>query len=487
MLKPVGFLICVLFASSLDAIDSLPTEPVSIGHEPQFVFDNWIVDNHFALKYKTQTVERVFHQPEKFSGNPVIADRGGYLIVQRDEATGKFQLWYQDSTIPAEKGESGKKALAYVESDDGAHWKLPEFNQFEWRGTNQNNIVYRGFKQRGVGGPNLVLAPDKDRQGYRYLLSYTGAGGLRLVGSHDGIHWNSASDTAIAHMHSDTQNAVVYDPRRAEYVFYGRAKHIYRTFRGDVIDTGASRRVARMSHPQLWEKWPSRPQQILIPDELDAKERYHFFYGMPTVYQHGLYWGFLEPFRMNTLIHTELAWSRDGVQFQRLPWRPKLIDLGPDGAWDDSMVFACSHWIEVGDEWWIYYAGWDGPHESRERTPGIGLCKVRKEGLISLHGPQGGGVVVTRSLVWPGGDLMLNADASKGELQVRVSDENRKPIAGFDYGDATALTENSVAHSFRWKEKSLHELKGKSIRLEIFLRDADLYTFRAQAETAVTR
>lgn len=85
------------------------------------------------------------------------------------------------------------------------------------------------------------------------------------------------------------------------------------------------------------------------------------------------------PFKLNTDVHTELAFSRDGIHFERLHSRPKLIELGKGGQWDDGMVFAGPDWIEVGNEWWIYYAGWDGPHESKERQPGMGWSSCARK------------------------------------------------------------------------------------------------------------
>lgn len=168
--------------------------------------------------------------------------------------------------------------------------------------------------------------------------------------------------------------------------------------------------------------------------------------------------------RGNNGIH--VAGSQDGIHW----------DLASDG-----MVFGSPDWIEVGNEWWIYYAGWDGPHGIPEREGSIGLAKLRKEGFISLHGPKGGGVVCTRQLRWPGGDLIVNAAAHAGEMKVRVSDEFRKPIAGFDYDDMPAFAGDSVAEKVKWRGRSLNDLKGRVLRLEFQLRDADLYTFRAAA------
>lgn len=475
---------CVVLLSAGSAIaEPLPSEPVDIGMEPQFLFDRHVVDNHWAIKYKNETVRRVFHQPAKYEQNPLIASDGGYACVLKDEHDGLFRMWYQTWVASPEKGKSGKYAIAYAESKDGISWTLPNLGLHEWQGSKDNNVVWTGLTGRRGSQVFLLDVPEKDRRGYRYLMLY-GGGSSHLIGSHDGIHWDKESDTAVTEMHSDTQNAIVYDPRRGEYVMFCRAKHIYRTFRGAILDTGASRRVARMASKELWTLWDSQPQNILIPDELDAdRGDFNFFYGMPTRYHAGIYWGFLWPFKMNSDIHTELAWSRDGITFHRLPSRPKLVERGPEGTWDDGMVFGSPFWVEVGDQWWIYYSGWDGPHGTKDRTPGIGLARLRKEGFISMRGPANGAVLCTRKIVWPGGKLVVNADAHEGELRVRVSDENRKVLPGFDYADCVPFDGDSVAHEVSWQNSSIEPLAGEVIRLEIFLKNADIYTFRAAGES----
>lgn len=494
---------------------SIPSEPVAIGTEPQFVFDNYIVDNHWAIKYKRQAVERVFHQPQKHAANPVMTGHlPSYLWVVRDEEADRFRMYYQanfriggpglkdesQETLPGAAGGKveGRKfrtRIAYAESKDGVNWERPELNLFPGLEDDAGNVViaWPGRPEIESCAPCLFEVPERDRRGYRYLMSYRAKGkgssdvaGIRLVGSHDGIHWDAAGDTMIAHLHSDHPNTVSYDPRHDEYVIFCRAKHIYRAFGEEMLDTGASRRVARMSSKTLWTDWMEQtaPQTILIPDEKDSETYFSFFYGMPTRYFAGIYWGFLEPFRMNDYIYTEIAWSRDGMDFDRLPARPKLIEYGEEGSWDDEMILASPGWVEVGDQWYFYYTGWDGPHGTPDRTGGVGLAALRKEGLVSMRGPQGGGVVATRTLVWPGGGLFLNADAGEGEgeVKVRVSDAKRKVLEGFNYDDCEVFRGDSTAHEVRWKDASIGSLKGEVIRLEIYLRDADLYTFRAGGE-----
>jgi len=467
-----------------------PADPVEIGSTPQFFIDDHIVDNRWALKQKKEAVLRVFHAPVKHAGNPLFTGEAGYVSVARDEQAGLFRMWYQThawmGTGPEDEARTFY-AIAYAESKDGIQWELPKLGLHEWQGTKDNNIVYKGFQDSRASGPQILQLPEADRRGHKYVLTYRtaaakrGNNGIRLVGSQDGIHWDESSDTLICQLPSDTLNSIVHDSARNEYVMFCRPKNRYRLFKGDIIETGESRRIARLSNPKLWEEWKAVPQAILTPDEIDARESFNAFYGMPARYHAGIYWGALWCFRFNDHIFTELAFSRDGFQFDRLPDRPKMIPLGEEGTWDDSMTFGSMDWVEVDDEWWFYYAGWDGDHGGKDRKAGMGLAKLRKEGLISLHGPAGGGVVVTRRIQWPGGKLVINADAAKGELKVRVSDATRKVLPGFDYTDCEPFTGNATAHEVSWRGQSPDSLAGKELRFEFYLRNADLYTFRADA------
>jgi len=461
---------------------AIPDEPLVIGAAPQYVHDRHVVDNHWGIKFKREGMQRVLHQPRKHDANPVL-NAGGYCNAVYDDKAGVYRLWYQTHN-PDWRSMPGhaKYAVAYAESPDGLNWTQPSLGLHEWRGSTDNNIVWMGANGAGAKTGLVLDLPDDAKRGHRYVMSYSGTDGMHLIGSDDGIHWKPESDLIIKHRyHSDTYNNIVFDPDRQRFIMYCRARHMYRHMKGEMIDTGASRRIAAMTNDTLWSPWTQDPRTIMVADEIDLARDYTLLYGMTVTRRGPLYLGLLWPFKLNTDIHTELVTSRDGLDFQRLPGRPPLIPLGPDGAWDDGMTFG-TQWIEQGNEWWLYYSAFDGPHESRERQAGIGLARVRKDGFLSMRGPaNGGGVVCTRTLVWPGGDLVLNADAAshEGRLTVRVSGPHRELIDGYDHGDMQPLTGNSTDARVRWGDRGLDELKGQTIRLEFFLEAADLFTFRA--------
>jgi hypothetical protein len=476
-----------------------PDAPLEIGRQPQFFVDDAVVDNRWAIQYENGSKEmvlRVLHPPRKDERNPLLApplgpdpslpQHGfGCVNVVRDASSNLFRMWYQWSVPVPDERQVYRSVVGYAESSDGLRWKTPALGVIDIGGSKQNNAVWAGATGKRADAPQIIELPEPARRGYRYVMLYLD-GGLHVVGSHDGIHWDASSNVPISGMHSDTANTIVYDPARREYLMYCRARDRYRTRRGDVLDVGESRRVARMASSELWTEWKEAPRNILLPDELDAARGYTAFYGMSVQLHAGIYWGFLQLFRWNTEIAAELVWSRDGLRFDRLPDRPKVLEPGPGDAWDSGMVAAANQWVEVGDEWWLYYSGWDGPHGAEEnrrrgrwRVGRIGLTRVRKEGFVSMRGPEHGGVIATRTLRWPDAELEVNADASRGELKVRVSDERRQVIPGFDFADCKAFRGDSIAHRVSWGARSMKELAGRVVRLEVFLKSADIFTFRA--------
>ena len=478
---PRALLAALSVAVTLNAATSLPPEPVEIGFEPQLLVDDYLVANRWAVRFKNEEVVHRFHTPARHSANPLMSGDCGYVNVVRDEEAGRFRMWYQTWCAQwRDNPKHPKYAVAYAESEAGLTWRRPELGLFEWKGSKQNNVCWLGDRVGGASGASIVHAPVEHRRGFKYLLLYSTSNGLNLVGSRDGIHWDAESVTRIKYLHSDTMNNVVYDPKRDRFIAYCRPRYVFRGWI-DPRDTGATRRVAYLTSKELWTLWEADPTTTLIPDRLDTDQDFNFFYGMPVTHYGGVFLGCLWPFKLNTDIYTELVISRDGVSFDRLPGRPRLLDLGEPGAWDDGMVFG-TRWVEVGREWWLYYAGHDGPHGSKTRAAGIGLATIRKEGFVSLHGPaQDGGMVCTRVLHWPGGDLVINAETGgkSGRLCVRVLTPHREVVDGFSYAACGDLSGDSTGHRVTWAGRSMHELVGQDLRLEFFLEDADLYSFRA--------
>jgi hypothetical protein len=459
---------------------------IEIGHEPQTFVDDYLVDNFWGIDFARETVTWAFHQPRRNPINPVIKKDGGFVSVVYDKEAAIFRMVYEDFWILSREPFKYTYAIAYAESSDGINWKLPRIGKYKFKGSMDNNIVLTGPVGGMAGCPYLLDLPEDQRRGYKYIMLYrTTPQGMYLIGSNDCINWDPASKFRMTTNYApDTLNSIVWDPKSKMYTAYTRATNIYGgEEKGTqvVAEHGNRRKIAILQHDDLWSQWPIFPENILLPDAEDVGRGHWKFYGMPSQYYAGVYFGFLWPYsKITEKVYTELVTSRDGRNFKRFPGRPSLIDLGVDGSWDHGMIFASPNWLEVGDEWWIYYMGSNENHASKNNTYGIGLMRVRKEGFISLRSPAGGGKIVTRLMRWPGGKLFINADAGTDGLTVKVTGFDRKPVNGFDSEPSISVTGDSVRHEVKWKNGDMHTLKGKDIRLEFFLKSSgDIYSFRA--------
>ncbi len=63
MRRPLLLLAATALTLSIASAEPFPTEPLEIGHEPQFVFDLHVVDTTWALKLKGEPMRRVLHRP----------------------------------------------------------------------------------------------------------------------------------------------------------------------------------------------------------------------------------------------------------------------------------------------------------------------------------------------------------------------------------------------------------------------------------------
>ena len=85
--------------------------------------------------------------------------------------------------------------------------------------------------------------------------------------------------------------------------------------------------------------------------------------------------------------------------------------------------------------------------------------------------------MVTRAFTCPGGRLVVNADATSGELQVRLTDYERLPLSDFTEPSQT-ITGDNVRHEICWEGLQTTDLKGRELRLEFAMKGVvDLYSF----------
>ena len=478
--------------------DSGQLDPVALREvrrgTPQLFVDDFLIENRFDRHFLSANVPHVAHTPAR--GEPLVwpdkpweAEQGcGYPGVVFDPQTQLFRLYY---TIyhNINKGKSNypdSYFLCYAQSADGLVWEKPNLGLFPWGDQTNTNIVLQGKREVHTANvhvasgdadrvKNIGIVPAQFLNGHRMVMYYCDAGHY-LATSEDGIHWQEQAYQLIDHR-IDCFHNILYDEQRQEFVSFLRNKLIFGGLRVAPDLQGNTRAISRLASRALWARWDSIPTSVLIPDQGDAKR----FYSMSTFRYGDIYWGLLHHFDENPqTLEVELVFSRDGIDWQRLPDRPRLIPVGAPGRWDGGMIMAADRLIECGDEWRIYYSGADHYHDAAPTPRAIGVARLRKEGFVSLRAGAQESYLVTHPFHWPGGRLLINANAAAGRVQVQITDLRRQLIAGFDYEDGHAFNGDAVHHPVAWRGADIAALEGDLIRLEFKFKNADLFAFEAR-------
>ena len=175
-------------------------------------------------------------------------------------------------------------------------------------------------------------------------------------------------------------------------------------------------------------------------------------------------------------VHCRLAWSKDvltgwgWVEADGLTGRD-LIPLGRMGAagsaenaFDSHLCFA-SRPVRAPEGERIYYAGSNGKHSGSKphRNASVGLATLRTDGFAAMRGT---GRLTTVALRCTGQTLLLTADVlGAGSVVVNGS---------------TAVAGNVTAARVQGLDLSAHV--GKTVVLELVLRDAMVYTLGFSAQ-----
>jgi hypothetical protein len=105
----------------------------------------------------------------------------------------------------------------------------------------------------------------------------------------------------------------------------------------------------------------------------------------------------------------------------------------------------------------------------------LGFLRVLRDDLPADEG----GVLRTRLFKWDADHITVNANVN-GELRVRLLAESHLPLRGFFWSDCDPITGDLLAHPVRWDGVTA-SLKGKRVRLEFSLSDAEVYGFETES------
>jgi len=329
--------------------------------------------------------------------------------------------------------------------------------------------------------------------------------------SADGIHWKGYNDgESVTGRAADTQNQILWDPVAGRYLLITRTD-LGAT--GGKAEERATRIMAHnkgndlLAHPAAWEtiatiavddpegeKTPAGVA-VLQMESMTVWVYENVYFGLMHVVTLGNLTGatgdkekvaYPDKRHETDVIDFYIGTSRDGINFDK-SWiyaREPFVERGADGQFDKSMVHPASEIVNHGDEHRIYYGGIYSQHHAPDaaKTKGgkIGLATLPLDRFISQRAEGKLGTITTKPFKLEGDTLQVNVDAKGGRFYAEVLDADGKTVPGFAAGQAKVYNDvDELRLKPQWKSnKDLSALKGKTVRLKFYLRDAKLYAFQ---------
>ena len=480
--------------------------PIDVGRQ-LFVDD-------FLIEYTD--LERDFHQPVKYEGNPVLKPETevemnqGYCPMAAPFSDGcfydpedkLFKLWYMAGWFDG---------TALATSSDGIQWERPKLDVVP--GTNL--VLPRKDTRDGVSFwiDHDAKDPVERFKMYRYERAgkiggkLSGVGGFILT-SPDGVHWNWRGKIGK----TGDNSTFFYNPFRRQWVFtvrtVGRLAPPWAVdpwSRGVVGSRGRARSYFEnesfLAALGGWDGYD--PVFWLGADRFDRRREDYDIGREPQLYKvdavgyESLMLGFLQIHYgpPNTecaqggfpkLTELQLAFSRDGFHWDRACRETLIGATLQKESWQRAYIHSVGGVCTVvDDKLHFYYTAFQGDESNlnpNQHWSGMyanastGLALLRRDGFASMDAGEEEGILFTRPLKFGGKHLFVNTEG--GRLYAEVCQEDGTPVPGFTRNDCLPISTDSTKHLVVWKDRdSLESLAGKPLRFKFYLTKSKLYAF----------
>jgi hypothetical protein len=452
----------------------------------------------------THNVKLKVNPPRKTRERNVVRDKPwedvsiNYFNIMKEGD--KFRMWYECYAGDI-YFESRDSYLCYAESDDGINWVKPDLGFYPYRGTYDNNILFRSIgpekcysRVHGTGVFEDPTAPPEQR--YKAVSQGMwwdrGNPRHRVAGmySPDGLRWTRLPEPINAPVQnnpSDGMHTGFWDERISKYVIYR------------LIGVAPYARCQLRTESGDFTHFPS-PSFVLVPEADDPPESDFYsmcarlypyagnvYFAFVSVYHHGPHSG--PPGSKTDKLDIRLAVSRDGI---RWTWPDKgsvFVANGAPGEFDNGSMYMGQGIAKVDDEIWQYYGGSPCTHSGPTGNNPQRLIKEehltysrlisRLDGYVSVEaGPQGG-YFVTPPLEYYGNQLKINVKVRPGgSVRIGLLDADNQPIEGRSLEECVPITSDDVNKLVEWKTGfDITDFANKPVKMRIEMTDAGLYAF----------
>ena len=438
-----------------------------------------------------------------------------YGTVLYDPSEGIFRAWYNvydrfANRMYSPPVVSQGYSCRYAVSEDGVNWEKPEIGEVSYDGSLRNNILrFKGIQTEGTSclgeqiwnvvpyGPECASAQTdpgctlgevphgEDRFVASLQSSYPDplyTHGITMCYSPDGIHWRMHFPPVLTY--EGDCHGFCWDPVSRSFLLTTRSHEYMNLCRR--WGRQWKRHIALFRSRDLVH-WTAATT-ILEVDEKDPEDaQLYLMYIIP--YGH-VYLGQLLMFYTHEMtLDVQLALSRDLLTWKRMPERTPMLERGEEGAWDCRHV-ALTHNPPhpMGGRMRFWYAGKNAPHY-QAGYGALGTGTLRRDGFVCYEAGEEEGVVTTIPFRPPKPNqathLILNVDASNGEVLAEVTDVQGSPIEGCTKADCAPVRGDHIrtvvnfrAGPGQYFSRGNFMRFAEDVRFRFYLRNARLYAVK---------
>ncbi len=465
--------------------------PIDIGR--QLFVDDFLIHE--------TNLQRTFHHPEKYSGNPVFkAETEEELNKESVVYLGHGGVFYDniEKIFKMYYTSGWRGGLALATSYDMINWNRP-------KGPFIENLLllpgerWQGYELRTAGTDNCIwldLEANNSKERIKFLTCWfhvpvdqRPAGfNHSLHTSFDGLNWSKAIPTGMAADYC----SFFYNPFRKVWVFSikqnrvrGRCRYYseHRDFKNGADWSNAVywTNSDKLDKPEPENNYPGAGE---LPQlySLNAVAYESIMIGMHYIHR-GPNNQKCEIGQFPKLTDLEVGFSRDGFHWSRPDRTGFIIGSRFEGAWDRAYLHSTAGIFVVYKDQLVFpYTGYSGiGHDGKHGmyTGGsIGLAILRRDGFASMNTQHNNGLLLTRLVRFKGEYLFVNVDCPDGELRVEILDDSNKIIKPFSGKNCLSISVNKTLKVVKWKNaENLRTLKDKPVRFRFYLTNGKLYAF----------
>lgn len=500
-LRPaIPSVLSVLFVLSLHPLHSAPPTQQTTPARPITLRDNLpLLFADDSVLASSSGVIRTVHAARTRPApvmEPTLPWEGGriyvYGSVYQDAATGSLSMWYlghpdhgPDGKAPRVPGfRSGKgDVVLYATSKDGLTWDRPKLGLHSFLGSKDNNIIF------DLHSPSVLFDPSDKDSTRRYKMLGSRVGAYYSAISADGLTWQRYPDDNPILKSSDNIS-LTQDPFTGEYLAYNRQPS---SKYGRCVSLSRSADFKTWSKPELTfapdaedNAWARNPGERMEVNNMSVFPHAGGFLGLPAMFRvlaANRPAADMKPGQSGTdgILDIQLITSADGKNWRRPQPRLPVIPRGRPGSFDGGTILGVSSTcVHVGDETWVYYTALSTSHGAPlpAKRNSIGRAEWRRHGFISLDAGEAGRIE-TRPVQFTTPGLLINADATAGELRAALLEADGTPTPGRTLDEAEPFTKDSTQWLARWRNGTTVPTD-RPVRVLLSIKQSRLYSLSSK-------